>query len=270
MPAADAPISERALARTYDPPSYSDPFEAVEDYREVMAYASKHPSKGSSAIASALELPRGRIRPWLDDSKPDVVRGIETARDYGWLETGFDDPAFTALNTLVANVFSGGSIEQTHYQPSFALNHRGEDSHVLDALELAGVDYQVVADRDGRADEVRPSDDASVLGRVLSVLGAPVGPKTDQHLSLPTYLEHAPASVREQFVYSYLENRAIEHDGKATLTVREDRNRDYLEELVALIDHVAGGRVALRERNIVVSADAARSLGTSSGDVKLE
>ncbi|SDD59890.1 protein of unknown function [Natrinema hispanicum] len=115
------------------------------------------------------------------------------------------------------------------YQPSFALNHRGEESHVIDAIELAGVDYLVVDGREGRADEARPTEDASVLGRVLAVLGAPVGPKTDTRLSLPDYLEGAPDDVRETFVYSYLENRAIEHDGKATLTVREDRNRDYAE-----------------------------------------
>lgn len=255
-------VDERALARTYDPPSYADPWVSVEDYRRVMAYSSRHPSKGSSAIASALDLPRGRIRPWLDGSAPDAVRAIDTAREHGWVELEYDDPAFTALNTLVANVFSGGSITTENYAPSFALNHHGEESHVIDALELAGVDYQVVADREGRADEARPSEDASVLGRVLAVLGAPAGPKTGQDLSLPTYLEGAPASVREQFVYAYLENRAVEHERKATLTLREERNRDYLEGLAALIDDVAGGGVEIGERDIIVSADAARHLGT--------
>lgn len=262
MTAATSLIGERALARTYDPPSYSDPYDAVEDYHRVMKYASKHPSKGSSAAASTLELPRGRIRPWLDGAKPDVVRGLETARDYGWLEATYDDPEFTALNTLVANVFSGGSIAAENYQPSFALNHRGEDSHVLAALELAGVEFQVVADRDGRADEARPTADGAVLGRVLATLGAPVGPKANQHLSLPHYLEAAPGDVREQFVFAYLANRATEHEGKATLTVREDRNRNYLESLAELIDDVAGGGVQFSERDIVVSAGAARKLGT--------
>ncbi|SDD44644.1 hypothetical protein SAMN05192552_102340 [Natrinema hispanicum] len=44
------------------------------------------------------------------------MRGLETAREYGWLEADYDDPEFTALNTLVANVFSGGSITATNYQ----------------------------------------------------------------------------------------------------------------------------------------------------------
>ncbi|SET50782.1 hypothetical protein SAMN04488694_107176 [Natrinema hispanicum] len=228
-----------------------------------MRYASQHLNKSSHAVATATDTPRPRIRTWIDrGGEPDCVRGLETAREYGWLEADYDNPEFTALNTLVANVFSGGSITATNYQPSFALNHRGEESHVIDAIELAGVDYQVVDGREGRADEARPTEDASVLGRVLAVLGAPVGPKTDTRLSLPDYLEGAPDDVRETFVYSYLENRAIEHDGKATLTVREDRNRDYLESLAALIDDVAGGGVRFSERDIVVSADATRALGT--------
>ncbi|AGB31771.1 hypothetical protein C488_14972 [Natrinema pellirubrum DSM 15624] len=261
MPDADL-VTEQALARTYDSRAYADTYDAVTDYREVMDYAARHPDKGSSAVASALELPRSRIRPWLDGAKPDAVRGLETAREYGWLEAEYGDPAFTALNTLVANVFSGGSIAEQYHQPSFALNHRGEESHVIDALELAGLEYRIVADRDGRADEARPTEDASVLGRVLAVLGAPVGPKADHRLTLPAYLEGAPADVRETFAYAYLENRAVEHQGKATLTLRENRNRDYLESLAALIDDVAGGGVSLRERDIVVSADAARELGT--------
>lgn len=261
MAATHALVSERALARTYNTRSYADPYDAVEDYRRVQRYKSKHPSKGSSAIASALELPRGRIRPWLDDSKPDPVHAIETARDYGWLAPDYDDPAFTALNTLVANVFSGGSIAAQNYQPSFALNHRGTESHVVDALELAGVPFEIVA-RDGRADEARPTTDGTVLGRVLAVLGAPVGPKTDQHLTLPPYLEHAPRAVRETFAYAYLENRAIEHAGKDTLHIQEQRNRDYLAALADLLADVADGDVSLGERHIVISAEAARSLGT--------
>ncbi|ELZ12113.1 hypothetical protein C478_10953 [Natrinema thermotolerans DSM 11552] len=262
-PTYDEPVIDPdAFARTYQGGGYDDPVAAVEEYRTVMDYAADHPDAGSQAIATALDLPRSRIRTWLeDDGSPDVVRGLETAREYGWLVATYDDPEFTALNTLVADIFSGGSITDETYVPSFTLNHRGEDSHVLDALELAGVEYQVLVDRDGRADEVRPTTDASVLGRVLAVLGAPVGPKANQRLSLPGYLEDAPDEIREQFVYAYLENRAIAHEGKETLTIREDRNQDYLESLAALIDDVAGGGVQFSERDIVISADAARSLG---------
>lgn len=262
MSKSDPLPTERNLARTYDGGDYVDAWEAVEQYRRATSYAFRNNSK-SGATASALGLPRSRLRTWIDDGgAPDVVRGIETAHGYGWLECEFGDSTFTGLNALVANVFSGGSIAESFYRPSFALNHRGEDSHVIDALELVGVDYQVVDDRDERADEVRPTEDGTVLGRVLAALGAPVGPKADQHLELPAYLEDAPADVGETFVYSYLENRAIEHEGKDTLHIQEERNRDYLRSLAELIDGVADGGVELRERYIVISADAARTLGT--------
>ncbi|ELZ05727.1 hypothetical protein [Natrialba aegyptia] len=254
-------VTARDLARTYDGGSYRDAWEVVEQYREATKYANTHDA-GSSAAASALDLPRSRLRTWIDDGgKPDVVHGIDTARKHGWLECTTDDDVFTALNALVANVFAGGAIAEQYYRPSFALNHLGEDSHVIDALELAGVDCQIVDDRDGRADEVRPTEDGTVLGRVLAVLGAPVGPKADQDISLPTYLVTGP-DVRETFVYAYLENRAVKHDGKDTLTVREKRNDDYLAGLAAVINDVAGGGVERGEGSITISAEAARSLGT--------
>lgn len=255
-------ISEESLAHTYNGGAYSDAWEVVQQYRDVTKHQSYHPNKGSSAIASALDLPRSRIRTWTDGGAPDVVRGIETARDYGWIENTYEDSTFTGLNSLVANVFSGGSIAEQYYRPSFALNARGHDSHIFDALELVDVEYDVVEDREGRADEVRPTTDATVLGRVLVSLGAPIGPKTGQHLTLPEYLDDAPRETRETFVVCYLENRGIEHEQKATLTIQEDRNQTYIEELARLIRSVSDGPVTVGEGRITISADAARSLGT--------
>ncbi|WP_247003682.1 hypothetical protein [Halosolutus gelatinilyticus] len=256
------PISERALAATFDGGAYPHAWEVVEQYRRATDYARKNDCK-SGATASALDLPRSRLRTWIDDGgAPDAVRAIEIARDRGWLDSEFGDPEFAGLNALVANVFSGGSIAAENYAPSFAINHHGEESHLFDALELADVDYRIEADRHRRADEARPSTDGTVLGRVLAALGAPVGSKTSQRLSLPDYLDDAPADVRETFVYSYLENRAAEHDEKATLTIQEQRNQEYLSELGALIEDVAGDRVTIGEQHITISADAARNLGT--------
>ncbi|RQG97069.1 hypothetical protein [Natrarchaeobius chitinivorans] len=262
MTNANSVLTEKALAETYDGGYYENSWEIVQQYRDATRYASKH-DVGSAATASALKLPRSRLRTWIDDGgKPDPVRGIEIAHDYGWLECSYGDPVFAGLNTLVANVFSGGSIAVQYYQPSFALNHREGDSHVFDAFELAGIEYEVVDDRGDHGDEVRPAEHSTVLGRTLAALGAPVGPKSDQHLDLPPYLDGAPEAVRETFVYAYLENRAIEHDEKQTLTIREDRNRTYLSALADLINDVARGGVSLQERDIVISADASRSLGT--------
>ncbi|MCU4741161.1 hypothetical protein [Natronoglomus mannanivorans] len=256
-------VTERELARTFDGGSYVDAWEAVEQYRKAMKYASRKNVK-SGATASALDLPRSRLRTWIDDGgKPDSVRAIEIAHSYEWIECTYDDRAFTALNALVANIFSGGSIAQENYRPLFAVNKRGEDSHIFDALELANVEYDVDREHEReRATEVRLSTDGAVLGRVLSVLGAPVGPKAHQRLELPAYLENAPDDVKSLFVACYLENRAVEYEGKRTLRVMEDRNRSYLEDLAALIEEVADESVSVDNRGITISAAAARNLGT--------
>lgn len=114
----------------------------------------------------------------------------------------------------------------------------------------------------GRAAEYRPADDASVLGRVLSLLGAPVGPKNAAGpLTLPAYLTDAPEPIRLEFVAVYLQNRGHRYEEKATIHFREDRSPEYLDELAALIATVSGERVTVSERNVIVSADAARALG---------
>lgn len=67
------------------------------------------------------------------------------------------------------------------------MNHRDHRTHVIDALEATGVEYDFYrVDDDSRATEVRPAKDATVLGRTLAVLGAPAGPKAQlEDFSLP-------------------------------------------------------------------------------------
>jgi hypothetical protein len=72
------------FANTYDPPADVNGWEIVQQHQQVIEYAADHPTLGSGAIANHLELPRGRIRPWIDDedpSVPDVVRGLRTAEE---------------------------------------------------------------------------------------------------------------------------------------------------------------------------------------------
>ncbi|MFC7214576.1 hypothetical protein ACFQO4_10875 [Saliphagus sp. GCM10025334] len=252
-------VTEEDLARTFDGGAYEDAFEIVEQYRKATRYTSKHDVK-SGATASALDLPRSRLRTWIDEGgAPDAVNCIEAARRHGWLNLEYGDSKFDALNALVANVFSGGSIARENYTPTFALNRHGDESHVIDALGLAGVDYDLL-ERTGRADEARPTTDGRVLGRVLASLGAPVGSKADNELELPAYLEDAPDDVRRLFVVCYLENRAHAH--RSILKFREERSRAYLEDLAALIEDVAAGPVTVSEKNVNISKAAAENLGS--------
>jgi hypothetical protein len=73
----------QSIARTYSDRVYPDPWEKVEDYQRVQAYAAEHPNAGRTAVGTALELPAGRVRSWLNGGQPDPVRGIETASAHG-------------------------------------------------------------------------------------------------------------------------------------------------------------------------------------------
>ena len=81
----DTEPAKKALVRTYASHAYSDPWEAVEDYERVQAVAAKNPQKGSSALSSIIDLPRSRIRSWLDGSMPNCYRALQTALSNGWI-----------------------------------------------------------------------------------------------------------------------------------------------------------------------------------------
>lgn len=255
-------VTSQELARTYHSRAYGDPWKAVMDYQRVLRYTAEHSSKGSSAVASALDLPRSRIRPWMeDDARPDAVRGIETAEANNWIPLTADDEVFPAFNVLVAWIFSGGSINQ-NFVPSFAVDRPGTRRRLTDALESLNVSYNVVREAEQeRATEVRPTRDASVLGRILTVLGAPQGKKNEEaRISLPEYLESAPLEIQEEFVDVYLLNRGQTYSEKDMLSVRESRSRGFLEELAALFRGVSGGDVSVSEKNVHLSAEATRNL----------
>ncbi len=231
----------KAVARTYG--GERDPWERVQEYQRVIKYAAEHPNKASTAVSSALDLPRGRIRSWVDgDGMPDPMRGIQICESHGWLDVDYTEPPCTGLNVLVAWVFSGGSINES-YVPSFAVES-GASSILDTAFDHVGVRHTMFReDDDRRATEIRPADDASALGRLLVALGAPTGNKNpDAQMSLPEYLREAPFVTRLDFARTYLRNRgAVRTDRKnRPVQFREDRSRQYRAELRSFLRAVAG------------------------------
>ncbi|WP_137284564.1 homing endonuclease associated repeat-containing protein [Halorussus salinisoli] len=254
-------VTPEAFARTYNNQSYDDPWTAVEQYHRVKAYTADHPNKGSTAVANALDLPRSRIRPWMeDDARPDCLRGIQTAEEYGWLPLTVDASVFPAFNTLVAWIFSSGSIDEDRVVPSFVVDNEAAKARVTKTLADLGLDARTVREGDhSRATELVPASDASILGRILTALGAPHGKKI-RDLELPSYLGAAPPSVRDEFVDVYLLNRGQTRDETDTITVHEERSSEYLEELAALFRQISGGTISVSGQNVIISAEAARNL----------
>lgn len=247
-----------AFARTYAPPNYADPYEAVKEYERVMKVASKYPSKGSAALATTVGLPRGRIRGWVEGSKPDCVRGLDVAREHGWLPLVRDDD-LRPWATLVAWVFSGGSIG-AQWRPSFVANRDQSQAMVEQALGDIGLASTLVERESGRATEVQPATDASVLGRVLHILGAPAGPKTEVDVEFPQWVRDAPAVTQIRFAETYLHNRAHVRDN-GIVSLREERPDQYLDDLAAFFSALAGAPVRANGKNVVFSLEAADALG---------
>ncbi len=255
-------VSERALANTYASRSYNTAYQRVILYRKAQRAKTRHPEKGSQALATQLGVDRNAIREWVDgDSVPNPVRAIQITDRRGWLDLDYDSLAFEPLNRLVAWVFSGGSIDSERNVPVFVINASSEADALQADLDALGVGYTAAhSDDPDRSTEIQPAEDAAVLGRVLSILGAPVGSKSGTALSLPAYLEDAPTTIRREFVDVYLSNRGQRHPDKATMTLRETRPQQYLNDLAALFEDVASAPVNVSEQNVILSADATRAL----------
>jgi len=253
--------TEAAVARTYQGSSYVDPTDAIADYREHQReWATTE--LGSQAISTRMELPRGRIRSWEDGAKPDVVRGIETAREHGWLECPVDSETFAALNRLVAGVFSGGSISKV-FVPSFSAPDDEVETQLRADLESLGVGCKLVLSNSGNVEELRPEQDASVLGRVLVALGAPQGPKPDSIKRLPAYVNDVSGSVRRDFVRVYVSNRGVDLSSKNLIQIQEERESQYLDALAALIESTTGVDVSVGERSLRFKPAGMDALGLS-------
>lgn len=191
-----------------------------------------------------------------DRLRLDIARAVRIAEANGWIPLDSDREAFRTLNRLVAWILSDGSIDE-RYLPRFVAATRTDRHRLVGLFDDLGIDYRVVEDERTGATRYRPAVHASVLGRLLSVLGVPAGPAAGGPIALPGYLDRAPRRVRREFAETYLRNRAPE-DGDVVL-LREG-SIGYRFELAALIEAVSGERVTVSGGAVVVSEDATRSL----------
>jgi hypothetical protein len=266
MTVTDRTDRAKALARTYG--TDRDGWERVEEYQRVLEWRGEHPNLGSSAAASALELPRSRIRPWFDGSKPDPVHAVDTAERHGWLDAQPGGRVFEALSVLHAWIYAGGSIDQRAYVPTFAVGNDDPRDLAVDALRTVGLTPAVEReDESGRATEVRPAGEGrSHLGRFLhGVLGAPVGPKNEgAGVELPSWLLASGASTRLRWARVYVTLRAVTIDDVRhgySRQLYEARSRSFKRAVGELLAGLApADTVTVSERGVLLRPPAAREL----------
>lgn len=243
------------LARTYKSQSYEDPWSAVEDYQRVLEYTGRHPNKGSAAVASALNLPRGRVQPWMDGGRPAPVRAIQIAEEHEWLPLDADSSVFPAFNQLAAWIFSRGSITNADFLPTFVCTTEPERDRLSQVLEAVGVPYtfsRTEQDAD-RVTEAKITEHSAIIGRLLSELGVPLGPR-ENAARLPSYLEEIPTEDQYAFAATYLENTARYWDWEDGYIIRhEDRPESYRRSLASFLTDVSDHPKA---ESIVVNPDS--------------
>jgi hypothetical protein len=240
----DTAAAKRALVRTYNPPAYADPWDCVEDFERVQQAAAKHPNKGSAALASVVELPRGRIRPWLDGARPDCYRGLQTALSNGWLIEEWDRRG-RALNCLAAWLLSSGSIDD-HSVATWIADTDAEREALEHYADAAGIELVRTRDDDDRPDEYRPAEDASVLGRVLSTWTGLQGDK-DRTVRFPRYVRFAPDEIARDFCRVYVAQRGTERErGREFVQIMAIRSEAFREDLLAQLRRVVDERDAVR------------------------
>lgn len=257
----------RALARTYGGRDGRDGWRRVAEYWHVIEYASANPEAGATAVSRATDVPRSRLRPWLEsDAKPEPARAVEIADMHGWLCQDFEQPTARALSVLVAWIFSGGSIAAKNYVPLFALGDDLARTTFDRATDQLGIDYRIQRDdAAGRATEAVPADHASILGRTLVAWGAPIGPKNAAaDLSLPEWLADAPEAVRLDFARTYVLNRATARADRPDLPIQitEQRAPGYRRALVRLFQHLTSAEAVVEsgEHMVYLRPEAADRL----------
>lgn len=249
-----------ALARTYNHPSYEDPYEAVQDYNRVVEAAAEHPNKGSTALSTVVELPRSRIRAWVDDDgMPDAAHGVMLAQRHDWVAPKPD--MREALAALAGHLLAGGSIAEQNYVPSVAVGRRVSPAAIEAAFRDVGVrPTRRHDDIDSRATEILPATHGSVLGRTLAAWGCPVGGRATVE-SIPAIVDQADATDQAAFLDAYVRHRAVKYPDKATSRLHGQQPLAFHQAIADLLEQVTGEHARAGERGVTVSAAAMRALG---------
>jgi len=259
-------VSEQALARTYGESAW----QTVTQYRRATQLSKENPDLPRAEIARRVDRPPSAIRGWLAENKvPPVVKGLRIAHERGWIDIDPASEQFRALNQLVAWIYSGGGISVDTFAPHFSTDDPLMLGTLTHLLRWVGLSYRC---RDpeipDRHREVVPEKGASIFGRVLTVLGAPIGVKRQtEELAPPSYLVSVPPHHTRDFLRIHILNRAKQtDDGTAGRYVYMPSNT-YCQDIVDLIKSVTAGSATISTQDRVwISADAVRDL---AGDMPI-
>lgn len=255
-------VSEEELANTYDPDTG---WQAVNQYRDAIQLRENNPELARAEIARRVNRPASAVRGWLvEDKKPKVVQAVNEAHRRGWIGMESTSEQFRAINQLAAWIFSGGGIAETVFTPHFSVDDPLTISTVCQLSRWADLPYRIDGDRPDRGTVVIPSRAASVFGRVLYVLGVPVGVKAQkENLGLPAYLRSLSEEHQRDFLRVYVLNRGrdLGKDNVAGTYLHSLRSEAFCEKIKDLIESVTAGTATVGSKaEVWISAESVRDL----------
>ncbi|WP_153952748.1 hypothetical protein [Halosegnis longus] len=264
----DRPDRERRLANTYADRGGQTGWERVEDYREIRRYCAEHPNDGSQAVATAMDMKRGRIRGWVDaTSRPEPAHAIEVADQHGWLDCELSDRIGAAWTIAHAWVCAGGSLSGPSFTARFALGDDDPAAALREALNVLGMATTEHGDPDaGRGRELQPAANGSVFGRFLyGILDAPLGAKADGDRRVPTWVQDAPPAVALRWLQTLVSVRGTpvdtEQHAYAVRLQAERRGDAWWQGLATQMRRVCpADSVTLGEQSLLLRPEAAAVL----------
>lgn len=245
------PPTERALASTYQPTKHSSGMRYLRLYRQAME--SDPPALPESA---ADELSQVTVDNWDRGHTPDVYTAVTTAHDRGWLSIPPESDVVRGLTTLLAWVFTRGTLRSNSYHPVFRsgdARDRPLFESVMKQLDLSYATQR--ADDPTRNMEFHIDDQGTLIGRLLFVLGAPLGAKRDQPRVPPAYLFQHGALAR-QFIKIWCYHRGSA-ESTLELTVPSVLGEQFPEGLAALIETHLSWPTELIDRGLRIPEQSA-------------
>ncbi|SDC06387.1 hypothetical protein [Natrinema hispanicum] len=254
-------VSPKRLARTYSGRAYEDPWDIVKDYQRVLEYTGRNPNASAGRVASALSLPRGRVRPWISNGAiPHPVRGIQTAEAHDWIPLTEDINSFSPINKLAAWVCSRGTIKPDTYSPFIRIKSDDDRSRlksVVDDLDLEAQEHRT--DDNHRSTELTIGDNGAILGRLLTCLGVPLD--NDTREIAPQYLSAVSVTAQRDFARVYIRNRAKYWEfNDRWLVEHQNRSNRYRRSLVTFFQTL-GADADVHEDAISIDAAFVTDLG---------
>lgn len=202
----------------------------VEEYRKVLQLKKK--GLFGHKISKLLGIPEGRVNAWIiENKKPHPVRAMELAMKKGWLPINTNSKRFETILEIFAWVYGDGHLHKDGYVALFGQRKDLEKIHnkIVENLKLeCGMSKSSGTFKDnGETYSLYLKKGCRKFGKLLMVLGAPVGKKVYNYFLIPKWILESSLDVKRRFLEVFFSNE---------ITVRKIESKGYVPNFEVRID----------------------------------